>query len=375
MKRLILTFLGTLTLTVLLQAQSFQGRIEAENRQVLTESAARPTVVATKRVPRGEFHLWYGHLTGGSWASDENWYPDETQRLYFSRINEAGDRDVCWSVLEEGGVWRVPGTVNADAVSSGDECFPMLSPDGKRLYFCSDGLFGMGGYDIYVATWDPDRKTWGKVRNMGVPFNSKGDDLLFCDTPDGRYSVFASNRDCDPDSVVIYVLKQEVPVFSKVSSEEAERLSHLAVTAPDGGYPFRKLTPGRIPSMPFETPVEKTDESFRVGTEGSFATVNRLPSGLVYQIQMFVSSGKPTIRQLKGVSPVYVHKQRSGKMLSAAGLFRTYAEAEQALSQVKRVFPTAFVIAFEDGSPLSLSKARKKESSVKVITEEVHIVK
>ena len=127
--------------------------------------------------------------------------------------------------------------------------------------------------------------------------------------------------------------------------------------------------------MPFETPVEKTDESFKVGGEGSFAAVNRLPSGLVYQIQMFVSSGKPTIRQLKGVSPVYVHKQRSGKMLSAAGLFRTYAEAEQALSQVKKVFPTAFVIAFEDGSPLSVSKARKKESSVKVITEEVHIVK
>ena len=375
MKRLFLSFLGTLTLTVLLHAQSFQGRIEAENYQALTQSAARPTVVATKRVPRSEFHLWYGHLTDGKWASDENWYPDETQRLYFSHINEAGDRDICWSVLEDGGVWRTPEAVCAEAVSSGDECFPMLSPDGKRLYFCSDGLFGMGGYDIYVATWNPARKSWGEVRNMGFPFNSKGDDLLFCDTPDGRYSLFASNRDCGADSVVIYVLRQEVPVFSHISAEEADRLAHLSVTAPDGGYPFKKLSPGRIPSMPFEKPVEKTDESFRVGTEGSFTAVNRLPSGLVYQIQMFVSAGKPTIRQLKGVSPVYVHQQRSGKMLCAAGLFRTYAEAEQALSQVKRVFPTAFVIAFEDGSPLSLSKARKKESSVKVITEEVHIVK
>ena len=113
-----------------------------------------------------------------------------------------------------------------------------------------------------------------------------------------------------------------------------------------------------------------------MGGEGAFAPDNRLPAGLVYQIQLFVSSNKVSIKQLKGVRPVYVHAQRSGKSLYAAGLFRSYAEAEQALGAVRRAgFPSAFVIAFDGGSPIGLQKARKKESSVKVVTEEVRIVR
>ena len=53
-----------------------------------------------------------------------------------------------------------------------------------------------------------------------------------------------------------------------------------------------------------------------------------------------------------------------------------YDEAEEALSSVKKAgFPSAFIIAFDDRQSVALSKARKKESSVKVITEEVRIVK
>ena len=71
-----------------------------------------------------------------------------------------------------------------------------------------------------------------------------------------------------------------------------------------------------------------------------------------------------------------MHPQRTGKTLYAAGLFRTFAEAEQAVSQVRKAgFSSAFVIAFDGGQPLSLSKAKQKESSVKVVTEDFKIVK
>ena len=50
--------------------------------------------------------------------------------------------------------------------------------------------------------------------------------------------------------------------------------------------------------------------------------------------------------------------------------------AETALRDVRRAgFPSAFVIAFDGGAPLSLQKARKKESSVTVVTEEIKIVR
>lgn len=380
MKRTFLSLLSTLMMTTLLYGQpadslGLQCQIEAENQQILLQYAARPAVVAEKRVARSDFFLWYSHLGDRTWGADRNWYPVETQALYLARRTPDGDFDIVRSEPVDSTLWSAPEPVCAEAVSPGNEIFPMLSPDGRRLYFASDGLFGMGGYDLYVADWDPQHQTWGHVQNMGFPFNSPADDLLFCDTPDGRYSLMASNRACGKDSVVIYVLRQETPVYAPLQRGEAERLGRLAVTAPDNGYPFAKMDFGPVPAIDFEEPVEVFDYTFTTTGPGAFAENNKLPAGLVFQIQLFVSGSKPSVKQLKGISPVYVHSQRSGKKLCAAGLFRTYAEAEQALPAVRRIFPSAFIIAFDGGQPLTLSKARKKESSVKVITEEVRIVK
>ena len=387
MKRNILTLTGALLLATLLHGQetvpggpgadslALQRQVAAENYAALKRFAAHPAVVAQKRVPRSDFFLWYSHLADRSWGSDRNWYPPETRVLYFARPTKAGDYEIVCSEPVDQNLWSVPEPVCAEAVSPGNEIFPMLSPDGRRLYFASDGLFGAGGYDLYVATWDPVHQVWGHVQNLGFPFNSPADDLLFCDTPDGRYSLMASNRSCGKDSMVIYVLRQETPVYRPVGETEAARMEALAVTEPDNGYRFEKRTLGSIPVLAFEEPEEVFDYTFTTSGPGAFAENNSLPAGLVYQIQLFVSGSKPSVSQLKGVSPVYVHAQRSGKKLCAAGLFRTYADAEQALSAVRRKFPSAFIIAFDSGQPLALAKARKKESSVKVITEEVRIVK
>ena len=379
MKRILLASMAALLLTVPLHAQEPAERpaVESANYKALTASAAQPAVVAQKRVPRAEFYLWYSHLTDGIWGQDGNWYPNETEALFLARPTEAGDTDI---VLTRPGPerWSTPEPFCREAVSPGNEVFPMLSPDGRRLYFASDSLFGAGGYDLYVASWNPATKSWGEVRNMGFPFNSPGDDLLFCDTPDGRYSLLASNRSCGRDSVVIYVLRQETPVFAPVSPEEVPLLAQLSVTDPDPDWTFVRRSPGTAPVLDFDRPKEEPTavEAFRVGKEGAFARSNRLPDGIVYQIQIFVTGTTPSVKQLKGLSPVYSHRQSSGKTLYAVGCWRTFEEAERALPSVKRAgFSTAFVIAFENGQSLPVKEARKKESSVTVITEEIRIVR
>ena len=379
MKRILLTAMAALLSAFPLPAQEQTGRpaVETANQKVLGAMAAHPAVVAQKRVPRADFYLWYSHLTEGVWGSDRNWYPNETEVLYLARATEEGDTDI---IMTRPGPdrWTTPEPFCEEAVSPGNEIFPMLSPDGRRLYFASDGLFGAGGYDLYVATWNPAAKSWGEVRNLGFPFNSPGDDLLFCDTPDGRFSLLASNRACGEDSVVIYVLRQETSVFAPVSPEEAARLAQLSVTDPDPEWTFVKRNAGKTPVLDFEQPKEEPTavEAFRVGKEGAFARSNRLPDGIVYQIQIFVTGTTPSIKQLKGLSPVYSHRQRSGKTLYAVGCWRTYEEAERALPSVKRAgFSSAFVIAFENGQSLPVKQARKKESSVTVVTEEIRIVK
>ena len=267
MKHFLLTAAALLFSAAALLAQdelpAVRKAVEAENRKVLSDRSARPVVVAQQRVPRKDFHLWLSPLKEGRWGTDANWYPARTTRLYLSRPAADGNSDIVWSELLET-TWSAPAPLCEAAVSPGSEIFPMLSPDGKRIYFASDGLFGMGGYDLYEASWDERHKTWGKVRNLGLPFNSPGDDLLFCDTPDGRYSLLVSNRACSKDSVVIYVLRQETPVYAAVTPDEAAKLSTLAVTEPESGFILSKALPGRVPALSFEEPEDTFDLTLRV---------------------------------------------------------------------------------------------------------------
>jgi hypothetical protein len=109
--------------------------------------------------------------------------------------------------------------------SVADEIYPMLSPDGSKMYFSSAGLYGVGGYDIYVSDWDKETGDWSVPVNMGFPYSSPADDFLFISTDDGKYSVFASNRDCSKDSVWVYVLEYDDMPVRRPMTDPAELLA------------------------------------------------------------------------------------------------------------------------------------------------------
>lgn len=68
--------------------------------------------------------------------------------------------------------------------------FPCLSPDGNTLYFASNQVNGLGGWDIYVSTFTVNG--WSAPRNLGAPLNTAGNEV----TPffDGKNLYFASDR-------------------------------------------------------------------------------------------------------------------------------------------------------------------------------------
>jgi hypothetical protein len=69
---------------------------------------------------------------------------------------------------------------------------------------------------------------------MGFPYSSPANDFLLVGSDDGRYLMFASDRDCNSDSVNVYVLEREsVPVRSAVT--DPEQLLALARLVPDAG--------------------------------------------------------------------------------------------------------------------------------------------
>ncbi len=86
-----------------------------------------------------------------------------------------------------GGVENLGPTINTE----GDEMFPTFRPNGD-LYFSSNGLPGLGGLDIYIATVGESGQY--ELEHPGYPLNSQGDDFgMTFEGPHNR-GFFCSNR-------------------------------------------------------------------------------------------------------------------------------------------------------------------------------------
>jgi len=192
-----------------------QEAVTSQNALNMMDFCADPHVVARQRFSRKDFFLYYP-LATHAWRTSPNpldslegfplYYPKSADILYYSASDRSGSRSI-FITENLDSLWRAPRLAGESVLTTGSEIFPMLSPDGQTLYFASDGLFGMGGYDLYASAWDPESASWGAPVNLGFPFNSPADDFLLMDTEDGKYTLFASNRDCSRDSVYVYVVE------------------------------------------------------------------------------------------------------------------------------------------------------------------------
>ena len=172
------------------------------------------------------------------------------------------------------------------------------------------------------------------------------------------------------DELSAQVRKMEIQFLSDgiipIYEEEQQESTELPATVTDNRslYVFRKHTSGKIPYIIVEIPEPEFDYSFKIlgKDKGQFAEDNTLPSGIVYQIQFMVLSNRAAVRDIKGMSPVFVTRMPSGKYLHSVGLFGSYQEALSNLNRVrKNGFPEAFIIAFDNGRSISVKTARNME--------------
>ena len=222
-------------------ARAEEQLLMARNGLNMMSFCSQPTVVAKQTFPLKDFFLFYP-LKDHSWRKTPNqldslggdnlsraiFIPDGSRDIYYSAKDEEGIRNIYATHLTDS-LWSVPTLINEQMTSSSDEIYPMLSPDGQSLYFSSKGLYGMGGYDLYVSNWNSETNDWDMPVNMGFPYSSPYDDFLFVNTEDGKYSIFASNRECGRDSVTIFVLEYDsMPVRKAVTDvDELRALASL----------------------------------------------------------------------------------------------------------------------------------------------------
>lgn len=111
------------------------------------------------------------------------------------------------------------------------EIMPVVSPDGKRLYFSrKEAPENMGGKedleDIYYSELQADG-SWGKAVNAGSPLNSTGSDLLFSFSEDGSAALVYHGKVVNGKEVGLAITRLKNKVWSEPQSIKIEGLNSL----------------------------------------------------------------------------------------------------------------------------------------------------
>ncbi|OFY86112.1 MAG: hypothetical protein A3F72_06575 [Bacteroidetes bacterium RIFCSPLOWO2_12_FULL_35_15] len=126
-----------------------------------------------------------------------------------------GSRDIYISYKDEKGRWgkvlNLGTTINTKYGEEG----VFIHPDGKTLYFSSQGHKTMGGYDIFKSVYDDKTKTWSEPENLGYPINTPDDDVFFvvsANSKHGYYSSFNAKGYGEKDIYMVTFLGPEKPM-------------------------------------------------------------------------------------------------------------------------------------------------------------------
>lgn len=119
--------------------------------------------------------------------------PDGKKYFFTSeRPGGYGNSDI-WMVEKKGkNEWSEPVNLGPEVNTPYDEAGMFLSPDGKTLFFCSNGPLSMGGYDILKTVYE--NKAWSKPVNVGYPINSPGKEGQLTLSADAKFAYFSSDR-------------------------------------------------------------------------------------------------------------------------------------------------------------------------------------
>ena len=111
--------------------------------------------------------------------------------LYFAsnRPGGYGGFDIYASTYENK-AWSAPVNLGESVNTQGNEITPFYHD--SKLYFSSDFVMGVGGYDIFTS--DMVNDTWSVAMNVGNGVNSPEDDFYPAIQPETGVMYFASNR-------------------------------------------------------------------------------------------------------------------------------------------------------------------------------------
>jgi len=152
--------------------------------------------------------IYMSERSGGDWGAPElmefndkkanNTHPAlgmyrGKEAIFFSSDREGttGGMDI-WYTIFERNAWQNPRNLGRRINTLRDEITPYFDIEEDVLYFSSNGLPNVGGFDIFVSKLSGTR--WAVPVNIGFPYNSSVDDMYYVHNSKRNRGFFVSNR-------------------------------------------------------------------------------------------------------------------------------------------------------------------------------------
>lgn len=142
-----------------------------------------------------------------------------------------GETDLYVAEVFADGLTGTPINLGEMVNTAGREMFPFVT--GDSLFFSSDGHYGFGGLDIFLAR-SSGKTNYSIPENLGEPVNSNMDDFSFISDPEERNGYFSSNRQGGKGDDDIYWFEwKELPKFIDYSGPVLSRSDRTPIPNAD----------------------------------------------------------------------------------------------------------------------------------------------
>jgi hypothetical protein len=135
--------------------------------------------------------------------------PKSNDKLFYSSYGTGDNKDIFIVRRLPNGEWSKPENLGLPVNTEFDEDYPFLHPNGKVLYFASQGHNSMGGYDIFKSELDEATGKWKAPVNMDFPINTPNDDILFVTDSLEKTAYFSSTRQSPNGKIDVYKINTE----------------------------------------------------------------------------------------------------------------------------------------------------------------------
>ena len=172
----------------------------------------------------------YDQFFGTQGHNDSYVFVNEFGNKAYYSLNDKDGRSQLFTMDRLGSKWSKAVKLEGIAGDTSPN-YPFMMADGTTFYFAQKGEGSVGGYDIFVTRYDSDTGEFLRPNNIGLPFNSKGNDYFYMESELDSLGWFVTDRNQEEGMVCIYTFvpsKNRTNIdLSEMSETQVKRYANI----------------------------------------------------------------------------------------------------------------------------------------------------